>query len=99
MELFFDDSPPSWKALQQLVGQLFSELGCKTEVEKRISTVRGSVEIDVYVEDLVVSPPLIYLYECKYWKRSVHKSVVHVFRTILADYGANRGYIISLSGF
>jgi len=39
------------------------------------------------------------LVECKYWKRPIPQTVVHAFRTVVADSGANVGLIVSLNGF
>lgn len=37
--------------------------------------------------------------ECKYWQSRVPQNVIHSFRTVLADIGANVGYIVSMVGF
>ena len=98
MNLFMNE-PKDWKDLQLLTKQLFEEINCRCEVERNIRTARGETCVDVHVTDFVSSPPLIYLCECKYWTSKVPKSIVHSFRTILHDSGANRGYIISKAGF
>ena len=46
----FDRDPSDWKELQDMVGQLFEEMGCEVEVGKQVLNVRGTKEIDVYVE-------------------------------------------------
>lgn len=69
------------------------------EVEKTIQTVRGTVNVDVYAFDAKQSPLPIYLCECKYWSDPVSKDVVHSFRTVLTDFGASCGFLISKSGF
>lgn len=91
--------PDSWRDLQDQVAQIFEECGFETEVEKRIETVRGTVDIDVFAEDASQAPPVIYLCECKYWQSAVPKSVVHALRTVTSDFGANWGFIISSAGF
>jgi Restriction endonuclease len=95
----FDRDPLSWTDLQEMVGQLFEELGCKVAIGKTVPNVRGAKEIDVYVRDVSITPNAIYLCECKYWARSVPQEIVHSFRTVMADTGAHRGYIISRAGF
>lgn len=82
-----------------MVAQLFVEIGCEVTVAKRVDHVRGSKEIDVFVRDTAIAPPALYLCECKHWKRAVPQEVVHAFRTVMADVGAHRGYIISSAGF
>jgi hypothetical protein len=37
--------------------------------------------------------------ECKNWRTNVPREVVHAFRTVMQETGANRGYIISRTGF
>ena len=95
----FDRKPTDWSGLQILVGQLFAELGCGVEIGKKLPLVRGAKEIDVWVKDSETSPASEYLCECKYWSRPVTQETVHSFRTIVADYGAHRGIIVSKSGF
>jgi restriction system protein len=97
--MLFMNSPKDWRDLQLLTKQLFEEINCQCEVEQNINTARGKVCVDIHVTDFVSSPPLIYLCECKSWKTKVPKSVVHSFRSIVHDSGANRGYIISKAGF
>ncbi len=91
--------PSDWKDLQQQVSQILKECGLETYLERTISTVRGTVEIDVYAEDKEQKPVVTYLYECKHWKSSVPKTIVHSFRTVVSDYGANFGLIISSNTF
>lgn len=95
----FDRDPSDWKELQDMVGQLFEEMGCEVEVGKQVLNVRGTKEIDVYVSDPAIAPGGVYLCECKYWKRSVPQEIVHSFRTVMSDTGAHRGFIISMAGF
>jgi Restriction endonuclease len=95
----FDREPTDWADLQNLVAQLFFELGCETLVGRRLALVRGSKEIDVWVRDPHTVPPSEYLCECKYWNKHIPQDVIHSFRTVVADYGAHRGFIISRTGF
>jgi hypothetical protein len=95
----FDDEPAEWADLQDRVAQLFLELGCDVTVGERIKLVRGEKEIDVSVRDPQTTPRSVYLCECKFWSRPVPQEVVHSFRTVLSDFGAHRGFIISRAGF
>jgi len=98
-QMIFEKNPRDWKDLQKLTAKVFSELGCSVEVEKTIQTARGKVEVDVFVEDPTYSPPLSILCECKYWSAPIPKTIIHAFRTVVADFGGNRGYVISKVGF
>ena len=74
-------------------------MGYNTSVEKDINTVRGKVNVDVFAHKKVKRLSETVIVECKYWARPVTKSTVHSFRTIIGDYGANLGLIISKNGF
>ena len=91
--------PVDWRDLQNQVARILSECGFKAEVEKKVVTARGEVEIDVFAEEDVKGRRYTILCECKLWQSSVPQSVIHGFRTVVSDIGAHRGYIISSSGF
>ncbi|MBH9657069.1 restriction endonuclease [Burkholderia pseudomallei] len=96
----FERAPADWQDLQNLVGQLFEEIGCEVQIGQKVNLVRGDTkEIDVRVVDRVTVPPSYYLCECKHWKAPVRQEIVHAFRTVMDDQGAHRGFIISSSGF
>lgn len=92
-------TPNDWRALQQETARILSECGFSTEVEKTIETARGKVEIDVYAEETIKGRRYSILCECKHWKAKVPQQVIHGFRTVIADSGANLGYIVSSAGF
>lgn len=91
--------PESWQELQEWTAQILRECGWAAETGVTVQTVRGSVEIDVLAIESVQGREYKTLIECKNWKRRVSKNVVHGFRTVVADTGANSGYIVSKAGF
>lgn len=97
--MIIDVTPSDWRDLQAQLARILGECGLAVEIEKSIETVRGAVSIDVYAEDATRKPTTLYLCECKHWSSAVPKTVVHAFRTVVSDYGANWGLIISSSGF
>lgn len=97
--LMFDNEPADWRDLQNLVAQMFSEMGADVFVGERVKLVRGAKEIDVRVVDKGTVPPSVYLCECKFWRNAVPQEVVHAFRTVMGDFGAHRGFLISREGF
>jgi hypothetical protein len=97
--MIFDNEPRDWSDLQNKVAQVFDEIGCIVEIEKEITTTRGFVNVDVFVRDVTKSPNLIYVCECKHWEAPIPKSVVHSFRTVISDYGAHVGYLITKKGY
>jgi hypothetical protein len=95
----FDRDPTDWNDLQSFVAQLFAELGCEVRVAETVNLVRGAKEIDVLVSDPQTTPASRYLCECKFWNKPIPQEVVHSFRTVVSDYGAHRGFIVSRAGF
>ncbi len=95
----FHEEPKDWKELQIFVAAILSDIGYECSIEKDIETVRGKANIDVHAESSRIQPAQLILAECKYWKKSVPKTVIHAFRTVVNDSGANFGYIISKEGF
>ena len=91
--------PDSWQALQTEVGRILSECGFSIEVERKIQSARGTVEIDVYAEETVRGRKYAIACECKHWKSRIPQTVVHGFRTVVQEIGANIGYIVSMEGF
>jgi restriction system protein len=81
------------------VALILQECGFVVEVERTIETARGHVEIDVYATETVDHRTYTTLVECKNWAARVPQSVIHSFRTVVADTGANVGYIVSRAGF
>jgi restriction system protein len=91
--------PNTWQELEDWVTRILSEAGFRAQRGWALETVRGSVNVDVVAFDDVITPPALTLFECKYWKERVTQTVVHAFRTIVMDSGANTGLIVSRRGF
>lgn len=92
-------SPESWKELQDRTAEILNECGWNATTELVIQTVRGSVEVDVFATETIEGRESRILIECKNWANRVPQNVVHGFRTIVSDTGANAGYLISKAGF
>jgi restriction system protein len=92
------DEPASWRALEARIAQLLGECGYDVEVQKSVPLARGDVNVDVWADDHR-SPPNVIAVECKHWKTAATKNVVHAFRSVVADSGANTGIIVSTAGF
>jgi hypothetical protein len=97
--MIYSTDPSDWRDLQDKVATIIRVCGCDADVERTIETVRGKVDVDVHAVDLSSSPRLTYLCECKYWSTAVPKGVVHGFRTVVSDYGAYVGFLVSRNGF
>ena len=95
-----DPRPPAdWKGLQTQVARILSECGLNAEFNKPVTLVRGTVNVDVYAVDSNNIPPGVYVCERKNWGSNVPKEQVHAFRSVVADSGANHGFMISSHGF
>lgn len=92
-------TPNRWRDLQNSVCKILNECGLAAETPKIIETVRGNVETDVYAVDEEAKPKIIYICECKNWNSRVPQEKVHAFRTVMSDFGANVGLMISTKGF
>ena len=94
-----ESEPKDWKDLQNQTGQILTESGLKVEIEKKVVSVRGEIEIDVFAIETINDREQIILIECKNWNNPIPQTVVHAFRTVMTDIGANTGYIVSKTGF
>ena len=56
-----------WKDLQNKVGLLINQIGLEAEIEKKIETPRGEVEVDVFAIDPDSVDKISYIVECKNW--------------------------------
>lgn len=90
--------PRTWQELEAVVGRILAECGYDVEVQKHVPLARGSADIDVWADDHS-SPPNVIAVECKRWTTAVPQNVVHAFRAVVGDSGANTGLLISAAGF
>lgn len=94
-----EPEPDTWRGLQDRVALILTEAGVSADVEKEVMTARGVVTVDVWAIDQAATPSQVYLVECKHWQGNVTQTIVHAFRTVVGDSGANWGAIVSLRGF
>jgi restriction system protein len=92
------DAPTTWQELEARVAKVLGECGYEVAVQKNVPLARGDVDVDVWADDRS-SPPNVIAVECKHWATAATKSVVHGFRTVVGDSGANTGLIVSTAGF
>lgn len=88
-----------WRQLQNEAGAILHECGFDAEIERVISTARGSVEVDIYARECIHNREYSIILECKNWKNSIPQNVIHGFRTVISDVGANLGIIITTSKY
>ncbi|HUW06891.1 MAG TPA: restriction endonuclease [Williamwhitmania sp.] len=97
--MIFNSEPKTWQELQTYVGKIFKECGFETEISKVVDLVRGHKEIDVFAKDIESEYQPIVLVECKFWNNPIPQEIIHSFRTVMNDFGANLGFIVSKIGF
>lgn len=91
--------PQDWRALQNEVAQILRECEFQADVEKTINLARGQAAVDVYAIETVRGRTNTIFCECKLWKAAIPQGVIHAFRSVVADGGANVGYVITSSAF
>ncbi|HZX80958.1 MAG TPA: restriction endonuclease [Lysobacter sp.] len=89
----------NWRQLQDSTAKLFRELGCEAAVEAMVEGARAVHELDVQVKFRQFGIETTWVIECKSWRRNVTKEKVMALKAIIEDVGADRGVIVSASGF
>lgn len=89
----------SWKEYQNLTTDFFESLGMRSEADMQLTGARGVHDIDVLVKFVLFGVEIIWIVECKLWKRSIPKEKVLTLQQIAQDVGADRAFLLSESGF
>ena len=89
----------NWKQYQNETADFFRSLGCIVEVESTIKGARAEHEIDVWVRFSRFGLETKWVVECKYWNTAIPKEKVLTLKSVVEDLGADRGILISASGF
>ncbi|MFI9537456.1 restriction endonuclease [Nocardia fusca] len=88
-----------WRQYQEAAAQFFRELGMEADTDVTLKGARTSHDVDVVVRSKSVGFDLLWIVECKHWNHPVNKLHILGLRTITADLGADRGILLSESGF
>lgn len=89
----------AWKEYQEEAASFFRSLGLDASTDVTVNGVRTTHDIDVLVKSHHVGFEITWLVECKRWKTRVSKLHVLALREIVADIGADRGILLSETGF
>ena len=89
----------NWKEYQEAAASYFRELGLEAETDVTVQGVRTSHDVDVLVKSHHVGFDITWVVECKHWKEKVSKLHVLGLREIVTEVGADRGILLSESGF
>lgn len=88
-----------WKDYQDRTAAFFNSLGLRAETESLVCGARGRHKVDVLVSFERFGIKTVWIVECKLWKTSVPKDKVLTLQAIVQDVGADKGIILSESGF
>lgn len=89
----------AWKEYQEEAARYFRALGLEATTDATVQGVRTNHDIDVLVKSHHVGFDITWIVECKNWKTPVTKLHVLALREITSDIGADRGILLSESGF
>ncbi len=89
----------SWREHQVEVAEFFRGLGLEVRTDERLEGVRSPHDIDVVVRGQHVGLHQLWLVECKHWSRPVGKVHVAALAETVSDVGADRGLLLSDTGF
>lgn len=89
----------NWKDYQNQTADVFIKAGCKAKIEAVVKGVRGKHKIDVLVTFEQYGISCSWVIECKCWNKNVPKEKVLALQAIVDDIGADRGVLISKTGF
>jgi restriction system protein len=88
-----------WKQYQEDTAEYFRSIGLEAETDVSVKGVRTSHDVDVLITSHFHGFDIKWIVECKLWQKPVNKLHVLGLREIVADIGADRGILLSESGF
>jgi hypothetical protein len=89
-----------WEEYQHQAASLLRELGFSAQVNAQVTEANGAVHaVDVAARRAVAGVDLLWIVECKYWNKPVPIEKVLALRTLVLDLEADRGLLMSESGF
>lgn len=89
----------SWYQFQEEICSHFRSIGADAKTNVTVQGVRTKHDIDILVKTRYLGEDLTWVVEAKKWKARVNQFQVLGLRQIVADIGADRGFIISEVGF
>ena len=98
--MIYSKDPKNWQQLESWVANVFTDIGCDTSVGIPAKDSDGIIDVDVWVVDNRDKPAVSYHVECKHWgDNQVGGKAVSRLIDDLGNTSANRGMIVSTSGF
>jgi len=97
--LITSTTPQDWVELENAVASILRECGMTVRQQERLKLLRGQFDADVVADDTVEGISNNIICECKFWSTNIPAEKVRSFRVAVEETGANRGYVISRTGF
>lgn len=88
----------AWRDYQERAAYYFF-LGMDVTIDERVIGARGDHDVDVVVRQSRAGIAQMWVVECKLWRRRVSKLHVAALASIVQDVGADRGILLSETGF
>lgn len=88
-----------WQDYQEQAAEFFRSFGLEATTDEKLSGARGSHRVDVAVRAKRFGIEQIWVVECKHWRGRVTQLHVSALRDIVHEVGADRGILLSESGF
>lgn len=88
-----------WRGYQKEAAAFFSSMGFEASIDAKVRGVRATHNIDVWVTFTRYGLNHRWVVECKHWKSAVPKEKVMALASVVQDVGADRGILLSESGF
>ncbi|CAH6918965.1 Restriction endonuclease [Vibrio chagasii] len=89
----------NWKDYQEEAAEFFRSMGLEAKTDQRVNGVRTHHDIDVLVTSHHAGFDVTWVVECKHWKKPISKLHVLALREIVSEVGADRGILLSESGY
>ena len=89
----------AWQDYQERAAYYFHLLGMDVNVDEHVIGARGEHDVDVVVRASQAGIEQTWIVECKLWRRRVNKLHVAALANIVQDVGADRGILLSETGF
>jgi restriction system protein len=89
----------AWQEYQERAAYFFHLLGMDVHVDEHVIGARGEHDVDVVVRAGQAGIGQTWIVECKLWRRRVSKLHVAALANIVQDVGADRGILLSETGF
>ena len=89
----------AWQDYQERAAYYFYFLGMDVNLDEHVIGARGEHDVDVVVRTSKAGIEQTWVVECKLWRRRVSKLHVAALANIAQDVGADRGILLSETGF